>query len=78
MNILGHPLRRLGHIILEAVSLHQLSPVSDHFKGADEMLMTENVAGSVYAQEEARMDDYWQGMMPKSDGSMGEPHVPFS
>lgn len=46
-DIIPHPIRRIGNALLGLVTMHQLSPVSDHFpeaQGADTMLLGESDA----------------------------------
>lgn len=63
-DILPHPLRRIGHAILELGKLHQLASHGDHFQktGAAEMLdqalYTEDISGAGIPIETQLMLDY--------------------
>lgn len=74
-NILPNPFKKIGHCVLEFLSMHQLASHGEHTfdnKGAapmlDDMLFTENVAGAcdttidlreTIPEETQLMLDYW-------------------
>lgn len=64
LDILPHPLRRIGHALLELGKLHQLASHGDHFQNTGgapmlDRLMTEDISGAGIPIETQLMLDYY-------------------
>lgn len=56
IDILPHPLRRIGRGVLNLFSMHQLASHGDHFNTVDEMLLDESEVTWTYPSQETLFD----------------------